>query len=394
MQDFYVIVSAVRTPIGKYGGAFKNIDAGKLASIAVKGSIEEAGLSPEQISEVILGEVRQTSESSNIGRVAALRAGVPETSPAYTVNRLCASGMQAISSAVQQIAFNQSDIVVAGGVESMSRSPIYIRNSRFGGDKTKLVDSNLEAGQQPKEIYGNNLNMGVTAENVAGKYDISRIDQDEFALESQNKASRAISNNRFREEIIPVTINERKKSFAIKEDEHPRPEVTIEKLKNLPPVFKEEGTVTAGNACGRNDGSAALVIMKQSKAKKLGLTPLVKIKGWETSGVSPEIMGIGPIPAVEKLLKNTNKSKEEIGLFELNEAFASQSLAVIRELDLELEKVNVNGGAIALGHPVGASGARIVTTLLHEMMKRKEKLGVATLCAGGGQGMAMMLELL
>ncbi|UOR11497.1 thiolase family protein [Halobacillus amylolyticus] len=392
MRDDIVIVSAVRTPIGGYGGSLKGISSGHLASIAIKESIEQAGLSPEQVDEAIIGEVRQTTESSNVARVAALRAGIPESSPAYTINRLCASGMQAVASGVQQIAFDQADIVVAGGTESMSRSPIYLRNSRFGGDKTTLVDSNAEAGQQPQEIYGNNLGMGMTAENVAERYAISREDQDAFAIESQRRASQAIEEGKFKDEIVPVEVKEKKKTFVVDTDEHPRPQTTIEKLATLRPAFKENGTVTAGNACGRNDGASALVIMKESQAEALGLTPLARIKNWATAGVSPEVMGIGPVPAVKKLLEKTSKQIQDIGLVELNEAFASQALAVIRELSLDPEKVNVNGGAIALGHPVGASGARIITTLLHEMRKREEQLGIATLCAGGGQGMAIMIE--
>ncbi|MFC3041851.1 thiolase family protein [Virgibacillus xinjiangensis] len=392
MQENYVIVSAVRTPIGTYGGSFKDISSGHLASIVIKEAVNRSGLPADQIDEVIMGEVRQTTESSNLARVAALRAGVPESSPAFTVNRLCASGMQAVTSGIQQIAFGHAGIIAAGGTESMSRSPIYLRNARFGGDRPEMVDSNKEAGQQPKEIYGENLGMGMTAENVAEKYDISREDQDAFAIESQRRASSAIADGRFKEEIVPVEVKQKKKSFLVEDDEHPRPQTTLEKLAKLKPVFKEGGTVTAGNACGRNDGASALIIMKEEKANELGLTPLARIVDWATSGVSPEIMGIGPIPAVNRLLERTGKQVGDIDLVELNEAFAAQSLAVIRELSLDPEKVNVNGGAIALGHPVGSSGARIITTLLHELIRRKEQTGIATLCAGGGQGMAIMIE--
>ncbi|WP_106496455.1 thiolase family protein [Lentibacillus sp. Marseille-P4043] len=392
MQESVVIVSAVRTPIGAYGGSFKNVSSGHLASIATEEAINRSGIAAEQVDEVIMGEVRQTTESSNVARVAALRAGVPETATAYTINRLCASGMQAVASAVQQIAFDQAEIIVAGGTESMSRSPIYLRNARFGGDKPTMVDANLEAGQQPTEIYGRNLGMGVTAENVAEKYNISREDQDAFALESQRRAHQAITEGKFIDEIVPIQVKERKRTFVVETDEHPRPNTSKEKLAKLKPAFKENGTVTAGNACGRNDGATALVIMKESKAKELGLRPIARIIDWATAGVSPKIMGIGPIPAVRKLLNKTEKSLADIDLIELNEAFASQSLAVIRELGLDPKKVNVNGGAIALGHPVGASGARIMTTLLHEMKKRNNQIGVATLCAGGGQGMAIMVE--
>jgi len=392
MKENIVIVSAVRTPMGTYGGSLKNVSSGHLASIAIKEAIHRAGILPEQVDEAIMGEVRQTTESSNIGRVAALRAGIPDSSPAYTVNRLCASGMQALASGVQQIYFDQAEIVVAGGTESMSRSPIYLRNSRFGGDRTTLVDSNSEAGQQPTEIYGKNLGMGITAENVAEKYNVSREDQDAFAVESQRRAAQAVNEGRFKDEIVPVQVKEKKQTFIVDQDEHPRPGTSTEKLAKLRPAFKENGTVTAGNTCGRNDGATALVIMKESQANALGLQPLARIVDWATAGVSPEVMGIGPVPAVKKLLERTSKQIEDIDLIELNEAFASQSLAVIRELSLNPEIVNVNGGAIALGHPVGASGARIITTLLHELIRREEQLGVATLCAGGGQGMAMMIE--
>lgn len=392
MRDDIVIVSAVRTAIGKYGGSLKDVSSGHLGAIVIKEAIERAQISPEQVDEVIMGEVRQSTESSNMARVAALRAGVPESSPAFTVNRLCASGMQAITSGVQQILSNQAEIIVAGGAENMSRTPIYIRNARFGGDQVTLVDSNLEAGQQPIEIYGDKLSMGVTAENVAEKYNISREDQDAFAYESQRRAAAAIEAGKFKDEIVPVTVKERKSEFVFAEDEFPRPNTTLETLGKLRPVFKKEGTVTAGNACGRNDGAAAVVIMKQSKAEALGLKPLARIVDWATAGVSPEIMGIGPVPAVRKLLDRTEKDLADIDLIELNEAFAAQSLACIRELQVEPEKVNVNGGAIALGHPLGATGARIVTTLLYELIRSEKQTGIATLCIGGGQGMAIMIE--
>ncbi|MFC4799279.1 thiolase family protein [Neobacillus sp. GCM10023253] len=392
MSENIVIVSAVRTPIGRYGGAFKEISSGNLASIAITEAVKRANITPEQVEEVIFGEVRQSTESSNVARVAALRSGIPETAPAFTVNRLCASGMQAIASAVQQISSNQAKIVVAGGTENMSRGPIYLRNARFGGDRTILVDSNTEAGQQPQELYGKDLGMGITAENVAEKYQISREDQDAFAVESQRRAVKAIADEKFKAEIVPVEVKERKGTRIVDTDEHPRPETTLEKLSGLKPAFKANGTVTAGNACGRNDGASALVLMKESEAERLGLKPLAKIVDWSAVGVSPEVMGIGPVPAVTKLLERTGKKVEDIGLFELNEAFASQALAVIRELKLDVNKVNLNGGAIALGHPVGATGARIVTTLIHEMIDRQERYGIATLCVGGGQGMAIMVE--
>ena len=387
-----VILSAVRTPVGRYGGALKTLNSGYLASIVVKEAVKRAGITAGQVDEVILGEVRQSTESSNVARVAALRAGIPENIPAFTVNRLCASGLQAVASAAQQILTQQAEIVVAGGTESMSNAPIYLRNSRFGGDAAKLVDSNSETGQQPHEIYGRDLGMGITAENVAERFSITREDQDVFALESQRRAAKAILENRFEDEIVPIELTGKKSSFAFTIDEHPRTETTLEALSKLRPVFKENGTVTAGNACGRNDGAAALVLTSSAHAKKLGLKPLARIVDWAAVGVSPEVMGIGPVPAVRKLLERTRLTLDEIDLFELNEAFASQALAVIRSLQLDIEKVNVNGGAIALGHPLGATGAKILTTLLYELNRRQQKRGIATLCVGGGQGMAMMIE--
>lgn len=392
MEDPIVIVSAIRTPIGAYGQSLKNISSGFLASHVVKESLRRVNLPADHIDEVILGEVRQSTESSNIARVAGLRAGIPEQVTAFTVNRLCASGIQAVTSGVQQILSNQADIVVAGGAESMSRSPIYLRNTRFGGDRTTIVDSNLEAGQQPPEIYGKNLSMGITAENVAREYKISREDQDAFALESQHRAKKAIETGRFKKEIAPIEVKEKKQTSVFAVDEYPRLDTSLEKLASLKPVFEADGTVTAGNACGRNDGASALVIMKESRAKHLGLKPLARIIDWSTAGVSPEVMGIGPVPAVNQLLKRTNKTLQDIDLIELNEAFASQCIAVIRELGLDYEKVNVNGGAIALGHPVGATGTRIITTLIYELIRRKQQYGIATLCAGGGQGMAILIE--
>jgi len=393
MKDI-VILSAVRTPVGRYGGALKDMNSGTLASIVIKEAVTRAGLTPDQVDEVILGEVRQSTESSNVARVASLRAGVRESAPAFTINRLCASGMQAVASAAQQIICGQAEIVVAGGTESMSNAPIYLRNTRFGGDSVKLVDSNTEAGQQPHEIYGHELGMGVTAENVAERFSISRKDQDAFSFESQQRAARAIQENRFEDEIVPVEVKGKKSSFSFTIDEHPRPETTLEALSKLQPVFKENGTVTAGNACGRNDGAAALVLTSAFDAEKLGLKPIARIVDWAAVGVSPSLMGIGPVPAVRRLLERTKYTLDDIDLIELNEAFASQALAVIRSLNLDIDKVNVNGGAIALGHPLGATGAKILTTLLYELNRRQQKRGIATLCVGGGQGMAMMIELI
>ena len=392
MQERVVIIEGIRTPIGRYGGALKEINSGFLGSHVIKGLLEKAEVLPEIVDEVILGEVRQSTESSNVARVAAIRAGVSVEKPAFTVNRLCASGMQAIASGVQQIQSNQAEVVIAGGTESMSSSAIYLRGARFGGDKTYLVDSNSEAGQQPKEIYGEDMGMGITAENVAERYGISREDQDAFAIESQKRANTATEEGRFKDEIVPYELNSRKGTILFDQDEHPRPETTIEKLAQLKPVFKKEGTVTAGNACGRNDGASAVLLMSESAAKKQALSPRAAIVDWAAVGVPPEVMGIGPVPAIQKLLKKTNLTIEDIDLFEVNEAFASQALAVQRELDIDTEKLNVNGGAIALGHPVGSTGSRIVITLMHELQKRSGRYGVASLCVGGGQGMAILIE--
>lgn len=391
MVNEYVIVSANRTAIGRFGGQLKNITSGELGAIVIKDAIERTGLSPEQINEVIFGEVRQSSESSNLARVAALRAGIPDGASAFTVNRLCASGIQAVVSGVQHLAFHPDEIVIAGGAENMSRAPVYLRNSRFGEGNPYVVDSNLENGQQPIEMYGKDLGMGVTAENVADLYNISRADQDAFALESQFRAKQAWEAGRFDSQVVPIEIKNKKISITFNKDEHMR-EITLEQLAALKPVFRKDGTVTAGNACGRNDGASALVLMTREKAHSLGLNPLVKIKNWALAGVDPKYMGIGPVPAIKSLLKKTGLQIQDIGLIELNEAFASQALAVIRETKIDIEKVNVNGGAIALGHPLGATGAIIITKLLYEMKRRQEQFGIATLCIGGGQGMAIMLE--
>ncbi|SDL95394.1 thiolase family protein [Bacillus sp. OK048] len=391
MEDI-VIVSAVRTAIGKFGGSLKDINSGNLAAKVIEESIKRAGINSEMVDEVVMGEVRQATESSNVARVAALRAGIPDSATAFTINRLCGSGMQAVASGVQQLITKQANIIVAGGVENMSRAPMYLRNSRFGEGNPYVVDSNLENGQQPMETWGD-LGMGMTAENVAERYGISREEQDTFAFASQQKAVAAIKEGRFKDEIVPVEVKKKKETIHFDTDEFPR-ETSMEKLATLKPVFKQGGTVTAGNACGRNDGATAIVLMTRSKANELGLKPMAKILDWATSGVSPDVMGLGPVSAVKKLLTRTGMNLDNFGLIELNEAFAAQVLGVARDLNLNLDKLNVNGGAIALGHPVGASGARIITTLLYQMRRQKETHGLATLCIGGGQGMAIALELL
>ena len=391
MQHEYVIVSARRTAIGRFGGTLKTVNSGELAAIVVTDALQQTGIAAEGIDEIIMGEVRQSTESSNVARVAGLRAGISDRATAYTVNRLCASGMQAVVSAVQHLAFHPDDIVIAGGTENMSRAPIYLRNSRFGEGNPYIVDSNLENGQQPVEMYGKDLGMGMTAENVAEKYGISREDQDAFALESQKRAKAAWESGKFSGQIVPVEVKGKKEATVFSVDEHMR-ETSLEALASLKPVFKRDGTVTAGNSCGRNDGASALVLMTKEKAKALDRKPLAKIRDWAVAGVDPRYMGIGPVPAVSRLLQKTGLGMDQIGLIELNEAFASQALAVIRESGMDMEKVNVNGGAIALGHPLGATGAVLLTKLVHEMNRRQEQFGMATLCVGGGQGMAILLE--
>lgn len=395
MEDV-VIVAAVRTPIGSIGGTLKNVLPEVILSTAFKGAIDKSGLDPALIDEVVAGQTKQTTDAPNIARVAALMSHIPEAVPAYTVHRQCASGMQAMTNAMQQIQCGYSDIVLAGGVESMSTAPFYIRNARFGvGSGNGLfLDPNVESQpkSQPSDIYGV-FNMIQTADTVAKQYDVSREAQDEFALESQKRAVAAMDAGKFTEEIVPVILPQKKKDpivFAV--DEYPKRDTSIEKLAKLKPIFAD-GTVTAGNASGRNDGACALILMSASKAKELGLKPLAKIIGAAAAGVDPRIMGIGPVAAVEKLLPKLGMTINDFGLYEINEAFAAQSVACARELKMDPEKLNVNGGAIALGHPLGCSGARISTTLIHEMRKRNEQFGLASICIAGGLGMAMAFEL-
>jgi acetyl-CoA C-acetyltransferase len=329
-----------------------------------------------------------------MARVASLAAGVPEEVPAFTVNRLCASAMQALNSGFQEILVGDIDVAVVGGAENMSQAAFYVRGGRFGDVQPYFVDSNAEAGpcSQPREIYGPDLGMGQTAENVADQYGINREDQDLFALQSQKRAAKAIADGKFTAEITPVEIKGKKGTTVFATDEFPRLDASIEALAKLAPIFKKGGTVTAGNACGRNDGAAAMVLMSGEKVKKLGVAPMARIVGISTVGVSPRIMGIGPVPAVKTVLAKTGMAPADIDLIELNEAFAAQALAVIRELGLDMAKTNVNGGAIALGHPLGCTGTRLIVTLLHEMARRKSRFGLASLCIGGGQGMATVVE--
>jgi acetyl-CoA C-acetyltransferase len=390
-----VIVSAVRTAGGRIGGTLRDVQPDDLAVTVIKAALERVRVEPGAVDEVIIGQAKQSADAANLARVAALRAGLPVEVPAYTVMRQCGSGLQAVNNGAQAIMCGLADIVVAGGTESMSNAPYYLRGARFGygSGNAVLVDSNTESQprSQPYETYGN-LTMGLTAENVAAKYGITREEQDRFALESQVKALDAMASGRFVDEIVPMQIPQRKGWPLIFEtDEHPR-ETTLQALAALPPVFKEGGTVTAGNSSGRNDGAAALVLMSSAEARRRNLMPLAAIRSQAVSGVSPEIMGIGPVPASRKALAAAGLTVSDVGLVELNEAFAAQSLAVIKELNLDRSRVNVNGGAIALGHPLGCSGARILTTLLHEMRRRGTRYGLATLCIAGGQGIATVVE--
>ncbi|WP_078408949.1 thiolase family protein [Priestia abyssalis] len=393
MKPVY-IVDSVRTAVGKMGGTLKDVPVDFLAAKVIEEIVGRTGIEKNAVDEVILGHVKQSADAPNIARLASLRAGLPVDIPGYTVHRQCGSALQAINNAAQLIMCGLGDIVIAGGAESMSSAPFYIRNARYGvgTGNTQLIDSNTESQprSQPIEEYGN-LTMGLTAENLAVQYDISREEQDEFALRSQELASQAIAAGRFEQEIVPYEVRERKsvKTFAV--DEHPRL-TSLEKLSTLKAVFKENGTVTAGNSSGRNDGASALMVMSEDAVKRYGVKPKAKIISQAASGVSPEIMGIGPVKATQIALEKAGLTLADIGLIELNEAFAAQALAVMRELNLDLSKVNVNGGAIALGHPLGATGAILTTKLLHEMERRGEKYGLVTLCIGGGQGITTIVE--
>ena len=397
MKEVYV-VSAARTPLGAIGGTLKNTQPEELLKVALGGAVSKAGICKDMIDEVICGQAKQTTDAPNIARVVSLMMQIPEATPAYTVHRQCASGMQAILSGMQQIQCGYSDVVLTGGVESMSTAPFYIRNARFGvGNGNNIfVDPNIESQpkSQPNDIYGT-FSMIQTAANVARQFSVSREAQDEFALASQTKAIAAIDSGRFRDEIVPVTIPQRKKEPIIFDtDEFPKRGTSIEKLSKLKTIFSE-GFVTAGNASGRNDGAAAVLITSKEKAEELGLKPMARIIAGCAAGVDPRIMGMGPVAATRKLMKMLepqNIKLEDFGLVELNEAFAAQSVACVNELGLNPETVNVNGGAIALGHPLGCSGARISTTLLYEMQKRDVRYGLATICIAGGLGMAMAFE--
>lgn len=392
MRDSY-IVETVRTAIGRMGGSLKDITVDHLAEKVIREVMTRTSKDIE-VDEVILGQAKQSADTSNLARLSALRAELPVTVPGYTVHRQCGSGLQAINNADQQIRLGLSDVVIAGGAESMSTAPYYIRNARygFGAGNGMILDPNTESQpcSQPAETYGE-LTMGYTAENLAKHYNISREEQDEFAMRSQLLAEKAIQDGRFKDEIVSFEVKSRKASFQFEVDEHPR-KSTIEQLAKLRAVFKEGGSVTAGNASGRNDGASVVLMMSENKLKEYGLKPKAKIVAQAVSGVSPDVMGIGPVTSTQKALEQCSLTIDDIDLIELNEAFAAQALSVIRGAGMDIEKVNVNGGAIALGHPIGATGAVLMTKLLHEMARRGSKYGLVTLCIGGGQGITTIVE--
>jgi acetyl-CoA C-acetyltransferase len=394
-KDFEcVVLSACRTPIGSFGGALKDLSAVDLGVTVVREAIARAKVDPKDVGDVILGCVLQAGAGMNVARQVGLKAGLPPEIPGETVNRVCGSGMQAVVHAVEAIRVGYVDAVVAGGTESMSNAPYLLKDARWGyrmgnGD---VIDSMVAEGLTCAIAA---VHMGITAEEVASRYKVSRQDQDAFAAESQQRAGRAMKDGSFAAEIVPVLVPQRKGDpVRVDTDEYPRPATTVDKLAALKPAFNKDGSVTAGNASGINDGAAAMVITSGDKARSLGTAPLARILGYVSTGVEPRVMGIGPVPAVRKVLDRTGLSITDIDLFELNEAFAAQSVAVVRELGIDPAKVNVNGGAIALGHPIGASGARVLTTLVYALKARKLRYGIASLCIGGGMGIAMAVEAL
>jgi len=385
-------VSACRTPIGAFGGAFKDLSAVDLGTVAIREAVARAGVNVLDVGDVVMGCVLQAGSGMNVARQAALKAGLPVEVPGETVNRVCGSGMQAVVHAVEAIRVGYVDTMVAGGTESMSNAPYLLKGARWGYrmGNAEAIDSMLHEGLT---CAMGSCHMGITAEEVASRYKVSRADQDAFSAESQRRAVRAIADGQFKDEIVPVAVPQRKGDpVVIDTDEYPRADTTVEKLAGLKPAFKKDGSVTAGNASGINDGAAALVVTTGKRAQELGCKPLARILAYASTGVDPKIMGMGPVPAVRKVLERAGLTIDAIDLFELNEAFAAQSLAVTRELGVDPAKVNVNGGAIALGHPIGASGARVLTTLLYALRARKKEYGVASLCIGGGMGIAMAIQ--
>ena len=389
-ENSVVITSAVRTAIGDLGGSLKNVPAYKLGSTAISNAIKKSNLKASDVNEIIMGQVLTGGAGQNPARQASIDSGIPKETPSYVVNQVCGSGLRSIASGFHSILSKNSDIVVAGGQESMSQAPhvVHLRNGKKLGD-TDLIDSMIKDGLW--DAF-NGYHMGITAENVAQQFQVTRKDQDKFAFESQTKALKAQKENKFNDEIVPFTIQSKKGNSIFKKDEHPREGISMEALERLKTAFQKDGTVTAGNASGINDGAAAVVLMSKKEAEKRGIKPLAEIKSWASCGVDPSVMGTGPIPSSKKALEIAGWKSKDLDLIEANEAFAAQSCAVVKELSLPMEKVNVNGGAIALGHPIGASGTRIFVTLIHEMLKRDSKKGLATLCIGGGMGVAMCIE--
>jgi len=387
-----VVVSAVRTPIGSFGGALSQVPAAELGALVIEEAIKRAGITPEQVDEVIMGNVLTAAQGQNPARQAAMKAGIPKETPAWTVNKVCGSGLKAVVCAAQAILAGDAEIIVAGGMESMSQAVYALPKARTGyrmGHDT-VVDTMITDGLTDAFHH---VHMGITAENIAEQYAISREEQDRFAQSSQNRAEQAIKAGQFAEEIVPVSVPQRKgEPVVVHQDEFPRFGTTYEALAKLRPAFKKDGTVTAGNASGINDGAAAVVVMSKEKAAELRLSPLATLTAWASAGVDPLVMGTGPIPATRKALAKAGLTIADIDLVEANEAFAAQTLGCARELGLDSERTNVKGGAIALGHPIGASGARILVTLLHELARRQAQRGLATLCIGGGQGIAMIVE--
>ena len=390
MKDDIVIVSAARTPVGAFNGVFANLPAHELGKVAIKAALERAGVEGAQVSEVIMGQILTAGQGQNPARQASIAAGIPVDSPAWGVNQLCGSGLRTVALGYQAILNGDSEVVVAGGQESMSMAPhcAHLRGGVKMGDFA-MVDTMIKDGLW--DAF-NGYHMGNTAENVAQKYQITRAQQDAFAVTSQNRAEAAQKAGRFKDEIVPVTVKSRKGDIVVDADEYPRHGTTLDAVGKLRPAFAKDGTVTAGNASGINDGAAAVVLMKASEAARRGKAPLARIVSWAHAGVDPAIMGTGPIPASRAALKKAGWKIEDLDLIEANEAFAAQACAVNKDLGWSTDKVNVNGGAIALGHPIGASGARVLVTLLHEMQKRNAKKGLATLCIGGGMGIAMCVE--
>ena len=390
-QAEVVIAGGVRTPIGTFGGAFAETPATQLGAVAIAEAVKRAGIQPDQVDEVIMGNVLCAGLGMNPARQASIAAGIPDHVPATTVNKVCGSGLKTVAMAAQAIMLGDADIVVAGGMEGMSSAPYLLPKARYGYrmGHGEIVDHMIKDGLW---CALSDCHMGSTAENIALDREISRADQDEFSVRSQQKTAAAWEKGTFNDEIVPVTLKQRKGDVVVDRDEHFRPDTSMEALSRLRPAFAPDGSVTAGNASGINDGAAAVVVMSRRKAEELGVKALASVRSYASAGVPPRIMGIGPVPATQKVLARSGLSLDEIDLIEANEAFAAQSLAVGRELGWDWERVNVNGGAIALGHPIGASGTRILVTLMYEMKRRQAKRGLATLCIGGGQGIAMVVE--